>query len=138
MTIMSVVPNIVLDTITSSTSTSTSTTSLISDVTKELTEIQQIQLIQTESIQNSQPSNEFDVAFYRERANAMDNIQIQNLIKNVFKPDKSYEFPKTNGRSFIYKWFDSFPWLSYSPSADGAFCLPCVLFGDHFPKKHNA
>ena len=67
---MSVVPNIVLDTITSSTSTSTSTTSLISDVTKEL----------TESIQNSQPSNEFDVAFYRERANAMDNIQIQNLI----------------------------------------------------------
>ena len=41
----------------------------------------------------------------------MDNIEIQNLILNVFKPDKS--------------------------SADGAFCLPCVLFGDHFPKKAN-
>ena len=67
----------------------------------------------------------------------MDNLQIADLIKNVFKPDKSYSFPisKTNGRSFLYKWFDNYSWLCYSPSLDGAFCLPCVLFGDRFPTK---
>ena len=67
----------------------------------------------------------------------MDNLQIADLIKNVFKPDKSYSFPisKTNGKSFLYKWFDNYSWLCYSPSLDGAFCLSCVLFGDRFPTK---
>ena len=81
--------------------------------------------------------NEYDVANIRVKAKHMDNLQIADLIKNVFKPDKSYSFPisKTNGRSFLYKWFDNYSWLCYSPSLDGAFCLPCVLFGDRFPTK---
>ena len=81
--------------------------------------------------------NEYDVANFRVKAKHMDNLQIADLIKNVFKPDKSYSFPisKTNGRSFLYKWFDNYSWLCYSPSLDGAFCLPCVLFGDRFPTK---
>ena len=67
----------------------------------------------------------------------MDNLQISDLIKNVFKPDKFYSVPisKTNGMSFLYKWFDNYSWLCYSPSLDGAFCLPCVSFGDRFPTK---
>ena len=28
-----------------------------------------------------------------------------------------------------------YPWLCYSPSKDGAYCLSCVLFGDRFPDK---
>ena len=28
-----------------------------------------------------------------------------------------------------------FKWLYYSPSANGAFCLSCVLFGDRFPGR---
>ena len=30
------------------------------------------------------------------------------------------------------EWLDMFEWLYYSPSANGAFCLSCVLFGDRF------
>ena len=77
-----------------------------------------------------------DVAFYREIVKGLNNLQIQNLIRSLFKPEKTYVFPKTSdGRHFNYDWFSKFPWLSYSPSQDGAFCLSCVLFGDNFPKK---
>ena len=38
-----------------------------------------------------------------------------------------------NGRSFRFNWFESYPWLCYSPSLDGAFCFLCVLFGDRHP-----
>lgn len=79
--------------------------------------------------------NEYDVAYYREKAKHMNHSQIEDLIKNVFKPDKSYPFPKTNNRSFLFKWFESYSWLCYSPSLNGAFCLSCVLFGDQFPTK---
>lgn len=50
----------------------------------------------------------------------------------MWKPTRNYHFPlKTEfgkRRSFKYEWLAQFPWLSYSPSLDGAFCLPCVLF----------
>ena len=47
----------------------------------------------------------------------------------VFRSDHSYEFTKTNG---IF-----FSWIDYSPSVDGAFCLPCVLFRHSFPLKNK-
>ena len=81
--------------------------------------------------------HEYDVAYFRAKAKNMDNSQILVLIQNVFKPDKCFTFPKTNGRSFLYKCFDNYSWLCYSPSLDGALCLPCVLFGDQFPSKAN-
>ena len=80
-------------------------------------------------------TNEFDVAFFRKKVIGMNNFQIQNLIRNVFKPDKSYYFPRTNGRSFCYIWLEEFSWLCYSLTEDGAYCLPCVLFGDRFRIK---
>ena len=91
----------------------------------------------TSATMQPRPPNEYinDVAFYRKQANGMSNLQIEALLKNVFIPDKSYSFPKTNKRSFLFKWLEDFPWLCYSPSLDGAFCLPCVLLGDRFPVK---
>ena len=35
----------------------------------------------------------------------------------------------------MFKWFDQWPWLAYSISLNAAFCFPCVLLGDSFPKK---
>ncbi|XP_065671304.1 52 kDa repressor of the inhibitor of the protein kinase-like [Hydra vulgaris] len=32
-------------------------------------------------------------------------------------------------------WMEKFPWLTYSKIFDGAFCLPCVLFGCNFPSE---
>lgn len=81
------------------------------------------------------PDNIFDVAFFRDKVKGMNISQIENLVQNVFKPDNSYYFPKTNGRCFRYHWLELFSWLCYSPTKDGAYCLPCVLFGDRFPGK---
>ena len=74
--------------------------------------------------------HEYDIATYREKAKSMTDSEIDVLIKNLFKPDKSYSFPATNGRRFHFEWLGLYPWLCYSPSQDGAYCLPCVLFGD--------
>ncbi len=62
-----------------------------------------------------------------------------DIITKHFKPPSNYAFPKThmNGckRSFSTKWMqpDRHPWLAYSKSQDGVFCLPCVMFA----KKEN-
>ena len=68
----------------------------------------------------------------------MDEPQSENLINNVFRPGKSYHFPKTSGSSFQYACFASYFWLCCSPSTNGAYCLPCVLFGDRYPDKVKA
>ena len=39
----------------------------------------------------------------------MDTSRICNSVKNVYKPDKQYSFPKTNGRSFRYDWLNYIP-----------------------------
>ena len=76
---------------------------------------------------------ENDVAFYREKVKKMSDDEISDLIKNVFRPSNKFSFPATKGRTFRLDWLQLYPWLCYSPSEDGAYCLPCVLFGDRFP-----
>ena len=62
-----------------------------------------------------------------------------DFIKNVYVPAKDFSFPKhkcgSNVRMFRFEWLKDFPWLAYSPSLDGAFCLPCVIFGSKYPEK---
>lgn len=79
--------------------------------------------------------NKFDIAHYGDMVKGMSDSEINNLLQHVFKPDKNYAFPKTDGRAFRYEWLDMFKWLCYSPSANGAYCLSCVLFGHRFPSK---
>ena len=58
------------------------------------------------------------------------------LLNNVFVPDDSYLFPFSifggqsnhSKRAFKSSWLKTYPGLVYSPSEDGAFCLPCLLF----------
>ena len=63
----------------------------------------------------------------------MSDDVISDLIKNVFKPSNTFSFLVTKGRTFRLDWLQLYPWLCYSPSEDGAYCLPCVLFGNRFP-----
>ena len=56
------------------------------------------------------------------------------MIQNVFIPDKSFVFPKTQ-RLFLHRWFKLFPWLCYSLVEDGAYCLLCLLLAG---KKNTA
>ena len=64
----------------------------------------------------------------------MSDIQRKEIIQNVFVPNSSFHFPKIDGRQFKREWLKQFPWLCYSPSMDGGFCLACVLFGHEFAK----
>ena len=78
---------------------------------------------------------QFDICNCRTKVKALSNNEIKDLIDKIFPPDTKFVFPKKNGRRFQYSWLNMHPWLCYSPSSDGAFCLPCVLFGDKFPAK---
>ena len=40
-------------------------------------------------------------------------------------------------RYFLRSWLKRFPWLAYSKYLDGAFCLPCVLFGVQCGRNSN-
>ena len=70
----------------------------------------------------------------------MNTADICTFIKNVFRPHRNYVFPQLsekNKRSFKYDWLNLFPWLCYSASEDGAYCLSCVLFADRFPRRSS-
>ena len=56
------------------------------------------------------------------------DVELYSLITNVYKPPKNFDFSKTE-RSFMFVWFEEFPWVCYSWWEDGAYCLPCILFG---------
>ena len=61
-----------------------------------------------------------------------------NVLCNVWVPSVNYPFPLVNGRKFRLDWMNLFPWLTYSPKVDGAFCINCVLFGAECMATHNA
>ena len=42
-----------------------------------------------------------------------------------------------SNRHFVWSWLKRFPWLAYSKYLDGAFCLPCVLFGVQCGRNTN-
>ena len=54
------------------------------------------------------------------------------LLRNAFRPDISYKYPTkveyNKQRSFQHNWLVQFPWLCYSESCNGGFCVHCVLF----------
>ena len=77
-----------------------------------------------------------DVAFFRNRIPGLSDNDIHEMITGAFRPTEKYLFPKSStGRHFRHVWLKEHPWLYYSVSCDGAFCLPCVIFGDKFPGK---
>lgn len=54
------------------------------------------------------------------------------LLTDYYTPSSDFSFPGTvfhkKNRRFQKKWLESFKWLVYSPSVDGAFCRCCALF----------
>ena len=58
------------------------------------------------------------------------------LLHNAFRPDAYHKHPQKEEygkkRSFQHAWLVQFPWLCYSQSCNGGFCINCVLFA----KRH--
>ena len=78
----------------------------------------------------------YDVGTYYAKVKSLSPTGVNDLIDHVFCPDQDYDFPKhENGRKFRYSWLLSFPWLRYSPSLKGGFCLHCCLFSHGMPSK---
>ena len=40
---------------------------------------------------------------------------------------------KSQAILLVNEWLQTYPWLRYSHMYDGAFCLPCILFGNDTP-----
>ena len=54
------------------------------------------------------------------------------LLKNAFKPQGRYKFPSQEeygkNPSFQHSWLNQYPWLTYSESRNGGYCVNRVLF----------
>lgn len=63
---------------------------------------------------------------------ALTSGQKYYLLKNHFKPGATFVFPSIFmagcNRSFQLEWLHRYPWLVYSQTLDGGFCLSCALF----------
>ncbi len=82
-----------------------------------------------------QPSSDpsLDIGcFFHNVGTLTDDVKFR-LLTNHWKPSSSYNFPQhvyqQVKRRFNIRWLSVYPWLAYSKELDGAFCLPCVLFG---------
>lgn len=56
----------------------------------------------------------------------------EDILKNLWVPDKHFNFPGTifgnKMRKFNHSWLETFTWLVYSKTEDGAYCKYCFLF----------
>lgn len=89
------------------------------------------------SSSSSQGISKYDISTYYKKSLNLTNIEKNDLIKNVSIVEPSFEFPiNTNTkRHFQHDWLKKYPWLRYSISENGGYCLPCVLFAKHSPGK---
>ena len=86
---------------------------------------------------SSSPFAQKDIGnFYRQASSLSDQMKY-DLLCNVWKPGSDFKFPANSSRRrFQYSWLQLYPWLAYSHTLDGAFCINCVLFGGEY--IHNA
>ena len=60
------------------------------------------------------------------------NEQKYWLLNHAFRPGLNFKFPSkieySKSRSFQHSWVREYPWLSYSISLDGGYCIHCLLF----------
>ena len=74
-----------------------------------------------------------DVGTYSsDRLRRLSDVDRFWLLHNAFRPDISYKYPTkveyNKQCSFQHNWLVQFPWLCYSESCNGGFCVHCVLF----------
>lgn len=79
----------------------------------------------------------YDIGDYVTKVRQLNVLEKHTLIDNLFRPDVSFEFQKSHGEqaTFEPRWLCEYPWLTYSPSVDGAFCLPCMMFSESNAQK---
>ena len=90
-------------------------------------------IISSEVAVTPSPVSEYDIGNFYETGFMLDAQKKYDVICNIWRPYETFLFPSKlvcgKNRKFNFSWLTLFPWLVYSCKLDGAFCLPCVLFG---------
>ena len=86
-----------------------------------------------EAILEDPPTNINGIGYLCNKAAPLTDDQKYELCCNVWRPDAKFVFPESilygKERKFSFSWLQNYKWLQYSKVLDGAFCLPCMLFG---------
>jgi len=77
-----------------------------------------------------------DIGHYINSSRVIEDTVKIKLLENKWKPPPSFKYPfsihnkqgKEEKRFLRYNHFEQFPWLVYSESLSGCFCLYCTLF----------
>ena len=136
--ISSIVSSVLPSSFSSSSSNTTTTTSAATTTNNDNSSIitTNTSFSVAASCSHSTLVSKYDISTYFEKSKVASETELHDLIKNVFIPDTSYSFAKTKGkRNFRYDWLVRYPWLKYSPSTNGCFCLPCILFSHRATSK---
>ena len=110
-------------------------TSGLVDVASSTTALSDQKELPNEKVQqkNVLQGHSCDIGSFYDKVSSLTDPQIYDLLKNIWKPSPQYVYPihysYGKNRKFNSAWLQKFPWLTYSGILDGAFCLPCILFG---------
>ena len=85
---------------------------------------------------------QYDIGLVFKEISSYSDQDKLKFIENAWKPGELFDFPvsvecSNSKRHFVWGWLKRFPWLAYSKFLDGAFCLPCVLFGVQCGRNSN-
>ena len=88
--------------------------------------------------------SQYDIGLVFKEISSYSDQDKLKFIENEWKPGELFDFPVSvecsNSKrhfKFVWGWLKRFPWLAYSEFLDGAFCLPCVLFGVQCGRNSN-
>ncbi|XP_065069047.1 uncharacterized protein LOC135694297 isoform X2 [Rhopilema esculentum] len=110
-----------------------STESSDNDFMPQVTSSPPVAVLKTDSALETAVTNSYDIGSFYGQVESFTEAKKYDLCKNVWGPDANFVFPSHSiygsKRKFSFSWLNDYPWLRYSKALDGAFCLPCVIFG---------
>ena len=79
-----------------------------------------------------------DVAHLLPRIREMTMEEKNHWVTSPPRPSPDFCYPAdSSNRKFLAKWFNEFPWLAYSKTLNGAYCVQCILFSHGKESTHN-
>ena len=99
-------------------------------------------MVRGDPVCRKEDCSQYDIGLVFKEISSYSDQDNLKLIENVWKPGEHFDFPvlvecSNSKRHFVWGWLKRFPWLAYSKFLDGAFCLPCVLFGVQCGRNSN-
>ncbi|XP_067029975.1 52 kDa repressor of the inhibitor of the protein kinase-like [Acropora muricata] len=99
-------------------------------------------MVRGDPVCRKEDCSQYDIGLVFKEISAYSDQDKLKFIENVWKPGEHFDFPvsvecSNSKRHFVWGWLKRFPWLAYSKFLDGAFCLPCVLFGVQCGRNSN-